>query len=116
MESDDLLDTVRRARAGDHDAWNALFLRFVPGLISHNWPDASTALVLGAVWERGRKGIHGFIGGETSEQTALLLRGWLRQILRTTKLNDVQRRPVRQRNSVPLNGPTDDSAAPDLTP
>jgi DNA-directed RNA polymerase specialized sigma24 family protein len=116
MESDDLLDTVQRAREGDHDAWNALFLRFIPGIISHNWPDASTALVLGTVWERGRKGIHAFTGAATAEETASRLRGWLRQILRTTKINQAQRRPVRQRNSLPLGGPPDNSAAPDLTP
>ncbi len=120
MDIDDLPDLVRQAQCGDdgraRDAWNALFLRLVPELVSPDWPDTSTALVLGAVWERGWKGIRQFRGAETPKLTADLLRGWLRQIVRTTKINAASRQPVRQRNAVPLAGSPDDSAVPDFTP
>jgi RNA polymerase sigma factor (sigma-70 family) len=119
MDTDGVSVLVQKARAGDPEAWNELFARVRPFLLNcaarlllPAWPGESVSLVLGLVWERGRKGIRHFRGGASDADTARILKAWLRQVVRSAIDTGVVRPAVHGPRGQPVAHTDPGSSAP----
>jgi RNA polymerase sigma-70 factor (ECF subfamily) len=130
---DGLNDLLRRARAGEAEAWQRLKAAFEPhlwrvaqSLLGRDWPQKSCRDLIQETWLRVLAGLAEFRGASRDEQTAAVFRAWLAQTMHHLWCNEVRDEQAQCRRapgrvlSLPA---ADDStvagpavAAPDPTP
>lgn len=95
MDSTGIHALVERARSGDEDAWRDLHARLQPMLyrmaqraLGPDWPEQSVSDLMQETWLRATKGIQGFRGGSTDDETAALFRAWLSRLVKNERSNE----------------------------
>jgi DNA-directed RNA polymerase specialized sigma24 family protein len=116
-------DLVMKAKSGDQDAWDELFLWAKPFLLNRaaklllpQWPGESVSQVLGLVWQRGRRGIVEFRGGtaddeadKADETAARQILAWLGQIAHRAIITHVLKPILRDPPIGPRNAGNPDN-------
>lgn len=117
---------LAQAKAGDRDAWGALYdlvgphlLRLAQQRLGPIWPQESVSDLVQTTWERALRQIDQFHGGADDSQTAPMFRAWLSQILRNVHRNELRDRQAARRR--PPGGlrtldPTAESQSGDVAP
>ncbi len=134
---EDFRSLVHRAQGGEREAIERLLALVRPGIeeVVRSFadparPDESTSDLVQEAWLRAWRGIEGFRGGATDEETMAMFRGWVKQIAQRTGLNAQRDRDTTRRGPpggavLPLDRLSPDSsfnpgvpapAAPGLSP
>lgn len=130
MQWDGVHTLVEQVQAGDQQAWTRLevlarpyLLRLAQQFLGPDWPQQSVRDLLQDTWVRAFQGLPTFQPGAGDEQTAALLRAWLRKIMRNVHLNDRRYHRAERRKlpagmiSLDTVGAADStSAAPSVEP
>jgi RNA polymerase sigma factor (sigma-70 family) len=99
-------DLIEQAKRGDDHAWRALhemvrpyLLKLAQRTLGPTWPEQSASDLTQDTWERVLRGIGEFRGGPDDDQTAAILRAWLKQIMTHVHANRVRSARTRRRKA-----------------
>lgn len=97
MEWAGVRELVERARNGDAAAVERLYalarpylLALAQKLLGPGWPHKSISDLMQETWARAWKGLPGFTGAESDDDTAALLRAWLARTMKNVRLNEAR--------------------------
>lgn len=98
MSWDGIHDLVRRAKAGDGDAWRRLYdlaqpylLGQAQRLIGRGWQTLTLNELVQDTWLKAFRGLGHFRGGDTDADTGAAIRAWLKLVMRSVALNHARR-------------------------
>src|SRR5687768_14587060 len=120
MSWDGVHDLVRRAQAGDQEAWRLLhdlargFLAaHARRLLGHGRSGGSVDALVLDTWEKLLPAFDTFRGGSDDAQTGAMLRAWLSRAMSRLHANDMRRESPANGRAHPLRvGPLGSSSAP----
>jgi RNA polymerase sigma factor (sigma-70 family) len=99
-------DLIERVKTGDDHAWRALhemvrpyLLKLAQRTLGPGWPEQSASDLTQDTWGRVVQGIGEFRGGLDDDQTAAVLRAWLRRIMNHAHANRVRSARTRRRKA-----------------
>jgi RNA polymerase sigma factor (sigma-70 family) len=129
MQSDGIRELIRRAVAGDAEAWRDLHARCqehlqltAQRLMGPGWPEQSASDFMQNTWCKVLNSLAQFRGAATDADTAAAFRAWLKLIMKSLFANTVRaantekRRPPRPRTRLSAESTAADPPDPGPTP